>query len=84
MWLVGAEPNFDNVVFKSRVDMNDLQTNFDMVYNPDKVEKTLQESEMSYQSGNSTNLLFVDTCLSHIEQTGNNEQALLESAILGL
>lgn len=50
-----------------------------------KISKKADVCEESYAGGNRANLLFVETCLDHIQETpANSDTAIYESAILGL
>lgn len=51
-----------------------------------KISKKADVCEESYAGGNRANLLFVETCLDHIQETpsNNDDPAIYESAILGL
>jgi len=72
--LIGAQPHFDNINYLQRTDAESLiSTDFEREQNLDKINRRATDSDAAstYASGNRSNLLFVETCLEHIDQNLN-------------
>lgn len=70
LWLIGSLPHFDNIEFAQTLDCDQLvHSDCDREQNFDKLSSA-QDSGQFYASGNRSNLLFVETCLDHIQQEG--------------
>jgi hypothetical protein len=84
LWTLGSLPHYDNIEFQQRDDCdNFVATDVDREQNIDVIYKRAKET--SYAGGNRCNLLFIETCLAHIEQQSRpTKEDDIECAVLGL
>jgi hypothetical protein len=89
LWLLGAQPHFDNVEFSLIGETTEDLLPLDNVEEANRNElfnEVRQEGVDNFEHGNPNYLLFVETALNHIQQVGKSDhpKTLFECGVLGL